>query len=100
MLVFYGGKCPHEIISSFLLLFSGSFTHDDFKEPIDIALDLDDNVVVADNGLGSVLVFETSGKLLRNIGSRGQGRGQFIFQILISFQLKFKNGYNILLLDF
>ena len=87
------------MISSFLL-FLGSFTHDDFKEPIDIALDLDDNVVVADNGLGSVLVFETSGKLLRNIGSRGQGRGQFIFQILISFQLKFKNGYNILLLDF
>ena len=56
---------------------AGSFTHDDFKEPIDIALDLDDNVVVADNGLGSVLVFETSGKLLRTIGSRGQGRGQF-----------------------
>lgn len=55
----------------------GSFTHDDFKEPIDLALDLDDNVVVADNGLGSVLVFETSGKLLRTIGSRGQGRGQF-----------------------
>ena len=77
MLVFYGGKCPREIIFSFLLLFLGSFTHDDFKEPIDIALDLDDNVVVADNGLGSVLVFETSGKLLRNIGSRGQGRGQF-----------------------
>ena len=33
--------------------------------------------MVADNGLGSVLVFETSGKLLRTIGSRGQGRGQF-----------------------
>ena len=71
-------KCAPEMISSFLL-FLGSFTHDDFKEPIDIALDLDDNVVVADNGLGSVLVFETSGKLLRNIGSRGQGRGQFFF---------------------
>jgi len=55
----------------------GSFTHDDFKEPIDIALDLDDNVVIADNGIGSVLVFETSGKLLKTIGSRGNGRGQF-----------------------
>ena len=33
--------------------------------------------MVADNGLGSVLIFETSGKLLRTIGSRGQGRGQF-----------------------
>ena len=57
--------------------FPGSFTHDDFKEPIDIALDLDDNVVIADNGIGSVLVFETSGKLLKTIGSRGNGRGQF-----------------------
>ena len=86
-------------------MFLGSFTHDDFKEPIDIALDLDDNVVVADNGLGSVLVFETSGKLLRNIGSRGQGRGQFFFSnfnfsSIISFQLKLKNGFYILLIDF
>lgn len=55
----------------------GSFTHDDFKEPIDIAMDLDDNVVVADNGIGSVLVFETSGKLLKTVGNRGNGRGQF-----------------------
>ena len=59
------------------IFISGCFTHDDFKEPIDIALDLDDNVVIADNGIGSVLVFETSGKLLKTIGSRGSGRGQF-----------------------
>ena len=57
--------------------------------------------MVADNGLGSVLVFETSGKLLRNIGSRGQGRGQFFFSnfnlstSIISFQFNFKNGYTI-----
>ena len=57
--------------------FSGSFTHEDFIEPIDIALDLDDNVVVADNGVGSVLIFETSGKLLRTLGKKGNGRGQF-----------------------
>ena len=60
-------------VTQFLLWYhfsklSGSFTHEDFKEPIDIALDLDDNVVVADNGIGSVLVFETSGKLLKTIG--------------------------------
>jgi len=55
----------------------GSFSHEDLREPIDIALDLDDNVVIADNGIGSVLVFETSGKLLKTIGSRGNGRGQF-----------------------
>ena len=34
-------------------------------------------MVIADNGIGSVLVFETSGKLLKTIGSRGSGRGQF-----------------------
>ncbi len=55
----------------------GSFSHEDFKEPIDIAMNLDDNVVVADNGIGSVLIFETSGKLLQTIGSRGNARGQF-----------------------
>ena len=59
------------------IFFPGSFTHEDLREPIDIALDLDDNVVIADNGIGSVLVFETSGKLLKTIGSRGNARGQF-----------------------
>ena len=55
----------------------GSFTHDDFKEPIDIAIDQDGQVYIADNGVGSVLVFESSGKLLRKIGSRGTAKGQF-----------------------
>merc|ERR1719323_1546315 len=55
----------------------GSFTHEDFKEPIDVAIDQDGQVYVADNGVGSVLVFESSGKLLRTIGSRGTGKGQF-----------------------
>lgn len=56
----------------------GSFTHEEFKEPIDLATDADDNVLVADNGLGSVLVFEPTGKLLRTIGGgRGSGKGQF-----------------------
>lgn len=46
-----------------------SFTHEELKEPIDIALDeKDGNFLVADNGLGSLLVFEPSGKLLRTIG--------------------------------
>lgn len=55
----------------------GSFTHDDFKEPIDLALDKDDNVLVADNGAGAVLVFEPSGKLVKTIGSKGTNKGQF-----------------------
>merc|ERR1719429_611824 len=33
----------------------GSFTHEDFKEPIDVAIDQDGQVYVADNGVGSVL---------------------------------------------
>ena len=52
-------------------------THEDLKEPIDLALDLDGNIMVADNGVGSVLVFDPAGKLLRTIGSRGTGKGQF-----------------------
>lgn len=44
-----------------------SFTHDEFQEPIDVALDREDQVLVADNGLGQLLVFDGSGKLLRSI---------------------------------
>jgi len=51
----------------------GSFTHDDLKEPIDLAIDADGQVLVADNGVGSVLVFESSGKLLRTIGDPALG---------------------------
>jgi hypothetical protein len=31
-------------------------THEDLKEPIDLALDTEGNILVADNGVGSVLV--------------------------------------------
>lgn len=54
-----------------------TISHEDLKEPIDLALDADGNILVADNGVGSVLVFESSGKLMRTIGSRGPGKGQF-----------------------
>jgi len=55
----------------------GSFTHEDFREPIDLAIDQDGQVLVADNGVGAVLVFESSGKLLKTIGSKGTKQGQF-----------------------
>jgi len=56
----------------------GSFTHDDLKEPIDLAIDQDGQVLVADNGVGAVLVFESSGKLIRTIGNgKGTKQGQF-----------------------
>lgn len=55
-----------------------SFTHDEFKEPIDVAVGKDEHILVADNGLGAVLVFEPSGKLVRTIGNGpGKGKGQF-----------------------
>lgn len=54
-----------------------TITHDDLKEPIDIAIDADGNIYVADIGVGSVLVLEPSGKLMRNIGSPGTERGHF-----------------------
>ena len=53
------------------------FTHDDLVEPIDIAVDLNDNVLVADNGLAAVLVFDPTGKHLRSFGSRGNKPGMF-----------------------
>lgn len=47
------------------------------KEPVDIAVDIDGNILVADNGIGSILVLEPSGKLMRNIGSPGNEKGHF-----------------------
>ncbi|XP_059081324.1 tripartite motif-containing protein 2-like isoform X3 [Tigriopus californicus] len=54
-----------------------SFTHDNFVEPIDVALNNEGHVLVADNGFGSILVFDVSGELLHTIGSKGSGKGQF-----------------------
>ncbi len=49
-----------------------AFTHADFREPIDLALDpRSGRILVADNGLGALLVFEPSGKLVRALGPRG-----------------------------
>ena len=44
----------------------------------DLAIDQDGQVLVADNGVGAVLVFESSGKLIRTIGNgKGTKQGQF-----------------------
>ena len=44
----------------------------------DLAIDADGQVLVADNGAGAVLVFESSGKLIRTIGAgKGTKQGQF-----------------------
>ena len=50
-----------------------SFTHADLREPIDIALDATgDKVLVADNELGLLLVFDPAGKLLSALGPKGK----------------------------
>ena len=54
-----------------------TITHEDLKEPIDLVIDIDGNILVADNGVGSILVVNPAGKLLRTIGSRGIAKGQF-----------------------
>lgn len=55
----------------------GAFSHDDLVEPIAVAINNDGEVLVADNGVGAIMVFETSGKLLRKIGKKGNKKGEF-----------------------
>ena len=42
----------------------GGFSHDDMIEPIAVAVNNNDEVLIADNGVGCILVFETPWKLL------------------------------------
>ena len=42
-----------------------------------MAVNNDDEVLIADNGVGSILVFESCGKLKKKIGRKGKGKGEF-----------------------
>jgi len=55
----------------------GAFSHDDFIEPIAVAINDDGDVLVADNGVGAVMVFESCGKLKKTIGKKGGKKGDF-----------------------
>ena len=57
--------------------YSLGFSHDDLIEPIAVAVNNDDEVLIADNGVGSILVFESCGKLKKKIGRKGKGKGEF-----------------------
>ena len=53
------------------------FSHDDMVEPIAVAVNNNDEVIIADNGVGSILVFESCGKLKKKIGCKGRNKGEF-----------------------
>jgi len=55
----------------------GGFSHDDLIEPIAVAVNNNDEVLIADNGVGSILVFESCGKLKKKIGVKGKNKGEF-----------------------
>ena len=55
----------------------GAFSHDDFIEPIAVAINADGDMLVADNGVGSIMVFESCGKLKKKIGKKGSKKGDF-----------------------
>ena len=42
-----------------------------------MAVNNEDEVLIADNGVGSILVFESCGKLKKKIGRKGKGKGEF-----------------------
>ena len=63
-----------QILYTFLSL---GFSHDDLIEPIAVAVNNKDEVLIADNGVGSILVFESCGKLKKKIGARGKKAGEF-----------------------
>ena len=54
------------------LNFIGSFESGEINDPIDIAIDSDDNLYITDNGDGCVHVLSQSGTYLRKIGSQDQ----------------------------
>lgn len=49
----------------------------EFVEPISIAVNRSGEVIVADNGVGALFVFDAAGQLMRKIGSKGDKPGQF-----------------------
>ncbi len=53
------------------------FTCSEFQEPTSVAVNSHGDVIVADNGVGKLLVFDANGKLVKQIGSKGSAPAQF-----------------------
>ena len=53
------------------------FTCSEFQEPTSIAMNSHGEIIVVDNGSSQLLLFDTNGKLLKQIGSKGSGPAQF-----------------------
>lgn len=53
-----------------------SFTSPDFVEPVSVAANSIGEIIVADNGVGKLLVFDVNGRFSRTIGSKGEKSGQ------------------------
>ncbi|XP_044731822.1 tripartite motif-containing protein 2-like isoform X2 [Chrysoperla carnea] len=49
-----------------------TFSHNEFQEPIDIAVDTNyGHILVADNGVSSIFIFDCDGKILFQVGKKG-----------------------------
>ncbi|XP_054722260.1 tripartite motif-containing protein 2-like [Uloborus diversus] len=57
--------------------FIQKFTHPDFVEPIDLAVNSKGHILVADNGASSVFVFESTGNFIQKFGKKGNEPGMF-----------------------
>ena len=53
------------------------FTSDKFVEPIAVTVNHHGEVIVADNGVGKLFMFDSNGSLLNTFGSKGDRPGQF-----------------------
>lgn len=58
-------------------LFIQKFTHPDFVEPIDLAINSKGQILVADNGAASVFVFDPTGDFVFRFGRKGNESGCF-----------------------
>ncbi len=53
------------------------FTCSDFQEPTSIAVNSKGEFIVADNGSGKLLIFDSACKMVKKFGDKGTGPGQF-----------------------